>query len=121
MRYQSLIAYQKSFLLAMQIFEVSKTFPVEERYALTNQIRRSSRSVAAAIAESYGKRKYPKHFINKLTDSDSENLETQTWLRFALECKYIDNGEFKRLMDESTQVGKLISHMIRFPEKFGSK
>ncbi len=105
----------------MQIFEISKTFPVEERYALTDQIRRSSRSVAAAIAESYGKRKYPKYFINKLTDSDSENLETQTWLRFALECKYIDSGEFERLMDESTQVGKLISHMLRFPEKFGSK
>ncbi|MBT8183228.1 MAG: four helix bundle protein, partial [Eudoraea sp.] len=77
MRFQDLLVYRKSFALAMRIFEISKTFPKDEKYALTNQIRRCSRSVSANIAEGYGKRRYPKSFINKLTDSDSENLETQ--------------------------------------------
>lgn len=77
MRFLDLIAYRKSFSLAMEILEISKSFPKEERFSLTDQIRRSSRAVSAAIAESYGKRRYPKHFASKLTDSDSENLETQ--------------------------------------------
>ena len=72
MKFQDLIAYKKSFSLAMEIFEISKTFPKEEKYSLTDQVRRSSRSVSVAIAESYGKRKYPKHFVSKLTDADSD-------------------------------------------------
>jgi four helix bundle protein len=80
MRFQDLLAYKKSFTLAMRIFEISKSFPKEERYSLTDQIRRSSRSVSANIAESYAKRLYPEYFINKLTDSDAENLETQMWV-----------------------------------------
>lgn len=78
MKFQDLLAYKKSFKLAMDIFEISKRFPKEERYSLTGQIRRFSRSVCANISESYAKRRYPKHFISKLTDSDGENLETQT-------------------------------------------
>ena len=94
MQFQDLLAYKKSFTLAMKIFNISKSFPKEEKYSLTDQIRRSSRSVSANIAEAYRKRKYPKNFISKLTDSDAENSETQTWLEFALECKYIEQVSF---------------------------
>ncbi|CAC9975672.1 hypothetical protein FLAPXU55_03388 [Flavobacterium panici] len=82
MDFKELLAYKKSFELAMEIFEISKTFPKEETYSLTDQIRRSSRSVTANIAESYRKRRYVNHFISKLTDSDAENSETSTWLEF---------------------------------------
>lgn len=121
MKFQDLIAYRKSFSLAMEILEISKTFPKEERYSLTDQIRRSSRAVSAAIAESYGKRKYPKHFVSKLTDSDSENLETQSWLEFAKASGYIDKTEFDKLINESIEVGKLLNYMMKHPEKFGVK
>ncbi len=83
MDFKKLLAYQKSFELAMFVFEISKSFPKEETYSLTDQIRRSSRSVSANIAEAYRKRIYPKHFISKLTDADGENSETSTWLDFA--------------------------------------
>lgn len=121
MRFQELLGYRKSFGLAMQIFDISKDFPKEERYSLTDQVRRSSRSVSANIAESYGKRRFPKHFISKLTDADAENLETQAWLEFSLACKYIEKGKFHELLKESQEVGKLIHYMMCNPEKFGSK
>ncbi|GAA4272650.1 four helix bundle protein [Aquimarina gracilis] len=121
MNHKSLLAYKKSFDLAMRIFEVTKTFPKEERYSLTDQIRRSSRSVTANISESYRKRKYIKHFVSKLSDSDSENAETQTWLEFSLACKYIDQSTFKELNSLSIEVGNLISYMINNPDKFGVK
>jgi len=121
MKFQDLLAYKKSFALAMTIFELSKTFPKEETYSLTDQIRRSSRSVAVNIAEAYRKRRYPNHFISKLTDSDAENSETQTWLEFALNCQYISQNLFDKLIQESDEVGKLINFMIQNPEKFGSK
>jgi four helix bundle protein len=121
MRFQDLLAYQKSFSLAMRIFRFSKSFPKEETYSLTDQIRRSSRSVAANIAESYRKRDYPKHFHSKLTDSDAENSETQVWLEFSLECEYISKDIFNELVNESNEVGKLINYMILNPKKFGVK
>lgn len=121
MRFQDLLAYKKSFVLAMKIFEVSKSFPKEEKYSLTDQVRRSSRSVSANISESYRKRNYPKHFISKLTDSDEENSETQTWLEFALACKYIHQENFDDMFKDSEEVGKLINFMITNPEKFGAK
>jgi four helix bundle protein len=120
-KFQNLLAYRKSVDLAMEIFEMTRTFPKEEKYSLTDQIRRSSRSVPANIAESYAKRLYPKHFISKLTDSDGENLETQSWLEFSLKCKYIDEEMYNRLLIQSQEVGKLIFYMINNPEKFGSK
>lgn len=89
MDFKELLAYQKSFQLAMDVFHLSKSFPSEEKYSLTDQIRRSSRSVCANIAEAYRKRRYPNHFTSKLTDSDAENSETNVWLEFALECEYI--------------------------------
>ena len=105
----------------MNVFNISKAFPIEEKYSLTDQIRRSSRSVSANIAESYAKRIYQKHFISKLTDADAENLETQTWLEFALECQYIEKEKFDELFQQSIEVGKLIYFMINNPAKFGSK
>ncbi len=119
MDFKELLAYKKSFELAMEIFEISKSFPKEEKYSLTDQIRRSSRSVAANIAESYRKRRYTNHFISKLTDSDAENSETYTWLEFSLKCKYIDQETFEKLNIKSLEIGKLINYMINNPNKFG--
>ncbi len=121
MKFQDLLAYQKSFALAMKIFHISKSFPKEEKYSLTDQIRRSSRSVSANISESYRKRLYKKHFISKLTDSDAENSETQTWLEFSLHCEYITKEIFAELIQDSEEIGKLINYMILNPNKFGSK
>jgi four helix bundle protein len=121
MKFQDLFAYQKSISLSMEIFEVSKLFPKEETYSLTDQIRRSSRSVSAAIAEAYRKRAYPRHFSSKLTDGDAENSETQVWLEYAWRCKYISEVAFKELIKESEEVGKLINYMILNPSKFGVK
>lgn len=121
MTYKDLLAYKKSFSLAMKIFEITKTFPKEETYSLTDQIRRSSRSVPVTIAEAYRKRIYPKHFHSKLTDSDAENSETQVWLDFALSCNYISETIYQELTSESLEIGKLINYMILNPEKFGVK
>jgi len=116
--YKDLIAYQKAYTLAMDIFEVSKSFPKEEKYSLTDQVRRSSRSVCANFAEGYRKRKYPAHFILKLTDSDAENSETQVWIDFALSSEYINEPEHKKLSQQADEVGKLLSYMINNHEKF---
>jgi len=120
MKVQDLLAYKKGFNLAMNIFKISKSFPKEETYSLTDQVRRSSRSVCANLSEAYRKRRYPKHFISKLTDCDAENGETQTWLEFALACKYISAEQFKELHNASIEVAKLLNYMILNPEKFGS-
>ena len=121
MKYQDLLAYQKGFTLAMKIFDLSKSFPKEEKYSLTDQIRRFSRSVCANIAEAYRKRDYPKHFHSKLTDCDAENSETQTWLEFAYACEYITQETFLIFTNENIEVGKLINYMILNPNKFGVK
>lgn len=121
MRYQDLLAYKKSFSLAMRIFEITKTFPKEETYSLIDQIRRSSRSVPVTIAESYRKRIYLEHYHSKLTDSDGENSETQVWLEFALACKYISETIYQELTSKGIKIGKLINYMILNPEKFGVK
>lgn len=120
MAFQDLLAFKKSFNLAMKVFVLTKTFPKEEKYSLTDQIRRSSRSVSANIAEAYRKRLYPKHFISKLTDSDAENAETQTWLLFALHCEYLTQNDYNQLKNETDEVGKLINYMINNPKKFGA-
>jgi four helix bundle protein len=97
---RDLIVYRKAFEAAMEIFQVSKTFPREEIYALTDQIRRSSRSVCSNIAEAWRKRRYRAVFVNKLSDSAQEAAETQTWLEFALACNYIDKEAYERLFNE---------------------
>jgi four helix bundle protein len=115
---KNLKAFQKSFELAMKIFEVSKDFPKEEKYSLTDQIRRSSRAVCANLAEAYAKRCYKAHFISKLSDSDMENCETQIWLQFAYECEYLSEDHYEEFIEISKQVGRLLDYMIHNPEKF---
>jgi four helix bundle protein len=119
MDYKELLAYQKAFKLAMEIYDLSKKFPVEEKYSLTDQIRRSSRSVCSNMAEAYRKRRYVNHFISKLTDCDGENSETNVWLDFA--CNYISSENFNALNSKTIEIGKLINYMINNPEKFGCK
>lgn len=116
--YSSLKVYQLAYQLAMEIFEISKDFPKEERYSLTDQIRRSSRSVCANIGEGYRKRRYQAHFVSKLSDSDMENTETQVWIEFAFSCKYIDSTCHNKLMLASLEVGKVLGYMVRNPERF---
>ena len=116
--HNELDTYKLSFSLAMQIFELTKTFPKEEKYSLTDQIHRSSRSVCANLAEAFRKRKYPKHFVSKLSDCEGEAAETQVWLDFALECKYIDIETYNKLFDNYDRVlGKLVNMSLQ-PEKW---
>ncbi len=121
MDFKDLLAYKKAFQLAMEIFEISKKFPKEEIYSLTDQIRRSSRSPAAQIAEAYRKRQYPKYYLSKLSDGDAENAETQVWLAFAYACGYLERSKYLHLHGLSVEVGKLIGNMMRNPQKFGVK
>ena len=102
--------YQLAFKAAMRIFELSKTFPKEEVYSLTDQIRRSSRSVAANIAEAFRKRRYPKSFVSKLSDSEGEAAETQVWLDFSFRCNYINENDYKDLYKQYDWIiGKIVN------------
>jgi four helix bundle protein len=116
--FRKLTVYTKAFDLAMEIFEITKSFPSEEKYELTDQIRRSSRAVCRAIGEGYRKRQYPKHFSSKMSDSDMENTETQVSLDFALKCGYISQNQHNDLIDKSEEVGRLLNHMVEHPEKY---
>lgn len=116
--HRDLKVYQLAYTLAMHIFEESKTFPKEERYSLTSQIRRSSRSVAANIAEGFRKRQYPNMFVSKLADSDAEATETQVWLDFARDCGYLSTEHHNELMARYEEVGRMLSAMIEYPERF---
>jgi len=115
---KDLEVYKKAYALAMQLFEISKRFPSEERYALTNQIRRSSRSVCSNLREAWAKRRYEAHFINKLTDYDGENSETDSSPGFAMDCCYIAADEHKSLTDQTTEIGKMLGSMINNPDSF---
>jgi four helix bundle protein len=110
--------YKKAFALSMEIFEVSKLFPKEEKYSLTDQVRRSSRSVCANLAEAYRKKRYPAHFISKLTDCDAENSETGVWIDFSFACQYINEQTKISLLSKNEEVGKLLNHIISNPEKY---
>lgn len=118
MDYKDLTVFKKGFDLAMTIFEESNKFPIEERYSLTDQIRRSSRSVCVNIAEGYRKRQYPAHFKSKMSDADMENAETQTWLLFAFSCNYISSHLLQKSEKQSEEIGRLHSHMIQNPESY---
>ena len=111
-KHDELKVYQLSFESGMRIFEMSHSFPREEIYSLTDQIRRSSRSVSANIAEAWRKRRYEKSFIAKLSDSESEAAETQVWLEYALACKYIDKETFDVLHDKYDYIIAMIVNMI---------
>ncbi len=119
--FRDLTAYKKAYTLAMDIFEITKKFPKEEKYELTDQLRRSSRSVCRGIGEGYRKRQYPKHFSSKMSDADMENTETQVSLDFAEACKYISQEENRELRSKSEEVGRLLNHMVENPEKYAPK
>jgi len=115
---KDLIVYRKAYQLAMRVFQISKRFPFEERFALTSQIRRSSRSVSMNLREAWAKRRYEAHFISKLSDSDGENSETDTSLDFARDCGYITNEEHVDLTAQCTEIGKMLGSMIASPAAF---
>ncbi|HTW32857.1 MAG TPA: four helix bundle protein, partial [Candidatus Sulfotelmatobacter sp.] len=108
------LAYQ----WAMLIFKQSKVFPQDERYSLTSQIRRSSRSVAANIAEGFRKRQYRNMFMSKLADSDAEAPETQVWLDFARDCEYLSTEEYSELTRGYEEIGRMLHNMMEHPDKF---
>lgn len=110
--HRDLIVYQKTRALANEIFMLTKSFPREEMYSLTDQIRRSSRSVGAQIAEAWAKRRYEKHFISKLTDADGEQHETQHWLETALDCEYIAQVRSQELVEKCREIGRLLGSMM---------
>ena len=115
---RELNVYRLAFKSAMGIFQISKDFPSEERFALTDQIRRSSRSVCSNLAEAWRKRKYPAVFINKLTDCSQEAAETQTWLEFSLNCNYINKETFDRFDEEYEHIFAMLLTMERKAETF---
>ena len=115
---KDLNVYKAAYDLAMRIFGVSKTFPPEERFALTSQIRRSSRSVCLNLREAWAKRRYEAHFISKLTDCDGENSETDSSLDFARDCSYITREEHSELTVLSNEVGRMLGSMIKNPGSF---
>jgi four helix bundle protein len=119
--FRELTVYKKAYHLAMYIFELTKKFPREEKYALTDQVRRSSRSVCRAIGEGYRKRQYPNHFVNKMSDADMENTETQISIDFAFSCGYITKEENIEVRSRSEEVGKMLNHMIENPERYRRK
>jgi four helix bundle protein len=116
--FRDLEVYKLSRQLSGEIFEISKQFPKEEMYSLTDQIRRSSRSVGAQIAETWAKRKYEKHFVSKLTDADGEQLETQHWIETSLDCSYISKEIANDLLSNYYSVGKMLNSMISKSESF---
>ena len=113
-----MIVYQKAYALSMFVFECTKKFPKEEKYSLTDQIRRSSRSVPANIAEAWAKKLYIKAFTNKLTDSLGEEYETEVWLDYAKDLQYINQQQFEDLTSGYTEVRKMLISMINNPNKF---
>ena len=115
---KDLAVYTKAYELAMRVFELSKSFPPEERFALTGQIRRSSRSVCLNLREAWAKRRYKAHFISKLTDCDGENSETDSSLDFAKDCRYITDEQHVELTSLSRQIGKMLGTMIKTPRAF---
>ena len=116
MGFRDLKVYQLAYELAMEIFSESKSFPAEEKYSLTDQIRRSSRSVAGNIAEGYRKKRYPKMFVNKM--ADGEATETQVWLDFARDCGYLSSERQANLTARYEEVGRMLGGMINHPERF---
>lgn len=118
--FRELTVYQAAFAMQQRVFEITKTFPREERYSLSDQIRRSSRSVGANIAEAWKKRRYPAHFRSKLTDADAEAAETRHWCHTAQACGYLDSETRGELDRQSREIGKMLGAMIRDAERWCS-
>lgn len=116
--FRDLVVYQKARQLQREIFQITKTFPRDEMFSLTDQIRRSSRSIGANIAEAWAKRRYDKHFLSKLTDADGEQFETQHWIGTALECEYVSKLQAEVLIDTCAEVGRLLGGMMAKADVF---
>jgi four helix bundle protein len=115
---KELVVYQKAYALAMGIYRISKNWPTEEKFSLIDQIRRSSRSVCANLREAWAKRRYEAHFVNKLTDADAENGETDSWLDFAKDCGYLSVSDHTNLTNGCKEVGAMLGSMINKPKPF---
>lgn len=116
--YKDLRVYQLAYQLAMEIFQETKSFPAEERYSLTDQLRRSSRSVPSNLAEAWKKRKYEKAFVSKLVDCSSEAAEVEVWLDFSHDCGYMKKDRYLHLAEKYDEIGRMLYSMINQPEKF---
>ena len=116
--FRDLVVYQKSRMLAQEVFVLTREFPREEMFSLTDQVRRSSRSVGAQIAEAWAKRRYEKHFVSKLTDADGEQQETQHWIEIASDCKYLSRSEADALFGRCAEIGRLLGGMMNKAELF---
>ncbi|MEZ4769442.1 MAG: four helix bundle protein [Caldilineales bacterium] len=118
MSYRELIVYQKARELSRELFHFSKSFPREEMYSLTDQLRRSSRSVGGQIAEAWAKRRYERHFVSKLTDADGEQQETQHWIDTALDCEYLSPQQRDEFIGKCEEIGRLLGGMIAKADRF---
>jgi four helix bundle protein len=116
--FRELIVYQKARQLSRDIFKLTSRFPKEETFSLTDQVRRSSRSVGAQIAEAWAKRKYEKHFSSKLTDADGEQQETQHWIETARDCNYLTQQEAESMLQQCAEIGRLLGGMLAKAEQF---
>lgn len=119
--FRDLEVYKLSRQLSKEIFEISKKFPREEMYSLTDQVRRSSRSIGGQIAEAWGKRKYEKHFVSKLTDADGEQLETQHWIETSFDCSYVSKELADDLLNKCCSIGKMLNSMMNKASIFCQK
>jgi four helix bundle protein len=119
--FEDLEVYKLALELQQEIFELTKSFPAEERYSLTDQIRRSSRSIGANISEAWGKRRYSAHFVSKLSDSDGEQNETRHWLKSAFLCRYISEPDFDKLVEKCKTIGRKLGNMMQHPENWVPK
>lgn len=116
--YQDMACYQKSFQMAVMVFHLSKRFPPEEKYSLTDQVRRASRAVSGLYAEGYRKRRYPALFVLRMTDADGENTETQVWLAHAVACDYVTAQEVAPILALCEEIGRMLGDMIMYPSKY---
>ncbi len=119
--FKELLGFKKAFNLALEIQNISKKFPKDEQYSLTDQIRRCSRSVCVNISEGFRQLRYKAHFVAKMTDADIENTETQVWIDFGHAFGYIVENERKTILQQSEEIGRLLFHIIKNPEKYGAK
>lgn len=118
--FRDLNVYKKAFELQQELFEITKGFPREEQYSLTDQIRRASRSVGSNLSEAWQKRRYIAHFTSKLTDADGEQAETQHWLDTAKACEYISDNEHGLMLEKCREIGRMLGKMLKEPEKWCS-
>lgn len=116
--FRDLIVYQKSVALSDRVFRESKAFPMDERFSLTDQIRRAVRSIDAQIAEAWAKRRYEKHFVSKLSDADGEQMETQHWIITAANCKYVTPTQAGELISSLEEIGEMLNAMMANSDRF---